>query len=779
MATQPLSQSRTTISQLQINDVEEKIIIEQVKDTHNPNGGIDVDANCLLKFVEDIFNINTDSESDEDNSEKEDESSNEDSENDEDDPEEEGSDEHGKSETVPREAMQDRLQLQEHIQKEISLVVLQLSFVITFTCVSYEDSHSTAIYLLSLLSKYMWHVKGVMLLACFAIIRGKLKVVSQSCHQKGLPYNMTTLRKSVNSMLSTENEIFLNDSIKSMFDLTKIMIELRYSSSMSLANYWIAKSIVAYAHLLILNIETQNQIMTELSNASTKIKEILASSLPLLEAKRAEDKYQALLHAFDNSSNILDVLKLIFNVKNNKEKPILKLKSWREHRSMGLDEFEGEGVLLLISSGKHFPYYAYHAASTGGVKKIWVPIINDLDEHIQMSDDLYHNNLYRVLDSQKWIAPEFVRFLKNKCFSTFQVGEDPIVISLDKRGRLVHSNALHMIFTWGYQLSERRTMRSDDIIPSLENELREKTSGAEHVIDDIDEQIYNFARNVRKKINDWMKDIEKKMKNSFRSYNYTREREQELWLKESWNLKLVVGTTRKWKFQDTLNWWINDDENYIFLCGGNNITRVLEFVQKVRSKSQMYMKIAYVGRRRKMIEEVSRVCDYAFKHYEFKIFWARLHSVASSRIQYLSKVGLDERSDEILQGLVKLLSYEDECTAIGSWALLGKGKRIIGCDMGDKMLGVLNEYEKWKNNAHANDFEQAFKDYYEMLNTSSSSSSNQHSCCALNYPSNLDKIPDTVSCPQCNHNMHKFVTFSCCHGPTNFLYYEQDEDYKK
>ncbi|XP_019180604.1 PREDICTED: protein SIEVE ELEMENT OCCLUSION B-like [Ipomoea nil] len=747
--------------------VEEKIIIEQVKDTHHPNGDIDVDANCLLKFVEDIFNFNTDSKSDEDNSEKEDESSNEnlerrgsdednsvkedessnedsesdednsenedehsneDSESDEDDPEEEGSDEHGKSETVSREAMQDgpRLQLQEHIQKEISSIVLQLSFVVTFTRVNYDDSHSTAIYLLSLLSKYMWHVKGVMLLACFAIIRGKSKVVSQSCHRKGLSsYTMDVLKTSLISMLSPDNEIFFNESIRSMFKLTKLMIELRHSSSMFLANYWIARSVVAYAHLLILSLEPQNQIMREVSNVSTKIKEILDSSLPLLEAKRAEDKYQVLLHAFDNSSNILDVLKLIFNVKNNKDKPILD--PWQ--RSMGLDEFEGEGVLLLISSGEHFPYYAYNAAYTGGVK-IWVPIINDLDGHIQMPNSDY----YCVLDPQKWIAPEFDRFLKDKCFSTFQVGGDPIVISLDKRGRLVHSNALHMIFAWGDQISKRIILRSDYIIPSLENELRERTSGADRVIDDIDQQIHNFARKVYKKINDWMNDIQTKMKSS-----------------------------------------IDDDEMYIFLCGGNNIKRVLEFVlkvQEVRSKFQMNMNIAYVGRRRKMIAEMRRACDYVFGRYAFKFFWARLHSVTLSRIQYLSKVGLDERNDEILQGLIKLLSYGDECTTIGSWALLGKGKRIIGCDMGDKILGVLNEYEKWEN---ANDFEQAFKDYYEMLNTSSSSS-NQHSCCALNHSSNLDEISETVSCPQCNHNMHKFVTFSCCHGPTNFLYYKEDED---
>nr|GMD25514.1 protein SIEVE ELEMENT OCCLUSION B-like [Ipomoea batatas] len=294
-----------------------------------------------------------------------------------------------------------------------------------------------------------------------------------------------------------------------------------------------------------------------------------------------------------------------------------------------------------------------------------------------------------------------------------------------------------MIFTWGIQLSERRAMRFGDTIPSLENELRERTFGADRVIDDIDEQIHNFAREVRKKINDWLDDIDAKMKSSI------------------------------------------EDEDYIFLCGGNNINRVLEFILKVkevRSKFQMDIKISYVGRRN-MIKDVSNACDVVLKHPGFKHFWARLYSVASSRIQYLNKVELDEGSDEILQGLRKLLSYEDECTTIGSWALLSKGKRIIACDMGDKMLGVLNEYEKWNNNAHANDFdEQAFEDCYEMLN---SSSSHQHLCCALNYSSDLDIISEVVSCPQCNQNMHKFVTFSCCHGPTNYLYYRQDGDSKE
>nr|GMD59223.1 protein SIEVE ELEMENT OCCLUSION B-like [Ipomoea batatas] len=260
---------------------------------------------------------------------------------------------------------------------------------------------------------------------------------------------------------------------------------------------------------------------------------------------------------------------------------------------------------------------------------IWVPITEVEEMGIQ---NILHSVAYRksVMVRHKPIAQIFRRFLEDKCFPAFQAGSDPIVISLDKRGRLVHYNALHMILTWRDQLYQETTM-SHDLLPSLENELRERTSGADRVIDDIDTQIHDFASEVRKNINNWVKDMKDKMKSSMRR---------------------------------------------------------------------------------------------------------------------------DERKDEIMQGVKKLLAYEGEGSTVGVWALLSKGNRIIACDMGDKMLGVLNEYEKWKDSAQINGFERAFKDCYDMLN-SSSPTSYQHSHCFLNYPSNLDKIPDTQSCPQCNHNMHK------------------------
>ncbi|XP_019184397.1 PREDICTED: protein SIEVE ELEMENT OCCLUSION B-like [Ipomoea nil] len=229
-------------SQKQAIHIDETIIVEQVKATHNLNSGMDVNATFVLNCVEDIFNLNT----------------------------------------VLQEAMQDKLQLQKHIQKKITLHVLQLVFEIECRCLNHVDSHSIAIHLLSVLSMYPWHTKVVMMLASFAIICGKSKIALQSCYRRGLTFNSGILKQSLKSMHSSDNErLVINDSIKSILDLTKLTIELRDSSSMILTNYWIARSVVAYASHLILGLESQKQLK-ELSNSSTKIKEIMTFSLPAL-----------------------------------------------------------------------------------------------------------------------------------------------------------------------------------------------------------------------------------------------------------------------------------------------------------------------------------------------------------------------------------------------------------------------------------------------------------------------------------------------------------------
>ncbi|XP_019191197.1 PREDICTED: uncharacterized protein LOC109185700 [Ipomoea nil] len=58
----------------------------------------------------------------------------------------------------------------------------------------------------------------------------------------------------------------------------------------------------------------------EESTLIAKSKTILSACYALLEAKRTEKSYEALLHAFSHSHNNLEVLKQIFNINNDSEK---------------------------------------------------------------------------------------------------------------------------------------------------------------------------------------------------------------------------------------------------------------------------------------------------------------------------------------------------------------------------------------------------------------------------------------------------------------------------
>lgn len=177
-------------------------------------------------------------------------------------------------------------------------------------------------------------------------------------------------------------------------------------------------------------------------------------------------------------------------------------------------------------------------------------------------------------------------------------------------------------------------------------------------------------------------------------------------------------------------------------------------VKEVKPGIQFDIEVAYIGKNKSLVKNALNSYE------EYLEFWTRLRSAFLSRINYLNKIGRNEDEDEIVRGLQKLLAYEAKCTTFGGWILLSEGEEVVACDLGDKMLRVMDEYQKWKNNVHSKGFGQAFKDCYEKF---APPSKDHHFCCALEYPSTLDEIPKIVKCPHCSCNMHRFVTFSCHH----------------
>nr|GMC46855.1 protein SIEVE ELEMENT OCCLUSION B-like [Ipomoea batatas] len=359
----------------------------------------------------------------------------------------------------------------------------------------------------------------------------------------------------------------------------------------------------------------------------------------------------------------------------------------------------------------------YSAAS---LEMLWIPIV---DDHVAWSNQQFENLVVKMRflsmdDPRKQVAQRFIRFVNENFSSTFHIRKEPVIISLDKQGKIIHSNAMHMMLIWD-----------------------------PHNIE------------VNDKINAWSRDIlEKIQKLKSTSSMYTSEREITLWQKEkAWNLGLLLGN-----IDDIIKSW----ENHIFLYGGNDAKWVQEFTSKVMevsSKTHSNIQLAYVGKnemiRASIIKEnKGRILT---RPYHVWWFWTRLQSSFLSRINYLNATspGGDECNDEIARGFKNLLACESESATIKGWAL--KGQKVIVSGNGAKMLRVMNEYQNWTKSMAPESFGEPFKDYYKMI---SSCSFNSHPYCALEHPTTLKETIENEKCPECSYHMQKYITFTCKHG---------------
>nr|GME07656.1 protein SIEVE ELEMENT OCCLUSION B-like [Ipomoea batatas] len=305
----------------------------------------------------------------------------------------------------------------------------------------------------------------------------------------------------------------------------------------------------------------------------------------------------------------------------------------------------------------------------------------------------------------------------------------------------------------------------DRIIPLLQKVLTERVSTVRDLVPDIDRKMSEVTNKVDGIINDWFRDIEKQIQNPVDSNIFTSKKEKDLWKIDTWCTKLVADLGYYPLF-------ISVEENRcIFLIGGHDIQWVKTFESKVKLENQFNpqskIEMFYVGSNMKVASMIAedRNCNVIGIPFYSWMFWARLRSIFVSRIKFVEETHGDEECDEILRSVKKLLAYEANDLVVKDWAMLCKGNKIVVCDQGDKMLKVMNEYEKWKENAIAKGFDQAFKDYHdEIMLHSTSTSLHHHHRCALKYPCNFESVPEDVKCPECCHGMQKFVTFKCCHG---------------
>ncbi|XP_031093490.1 protein SIEVE ELEMENT OCCLUSION B-like isoform X1 [Ipomoea triloba] len=537
----------------------------------------------------------------------------------------------------------------------------------------------------------------VIMLAAFSIIYGEYILLdSRLCEGSpklgGLAEKLGFLRQHnlVETPPSYIQKVVV-DCLNSVLELTKCVVELKqcpyYSPPSSIilalpmATYWIATTLINVSAACACDAHFKVLHQNELEELSALIAKILAMFSPELAKKKAEESFQILRHAwYSNSSNKIQLFKLMFNVMDDDEAIFQRrifhwrLNFWRDRRT----------VLLLITSGfdisnEQIDFLNWFYANSSPYI-VWIPIMQynaawttEDEHHFEKVKEGMHE-LFVLKDPQRRLLPQFTRFVKEELFPNLKMrwGEEAILVSIDRKGRIAHPNVMHMILTWNYGYIEKNTIgvqRLYNITPLVAKEVKEGTSGVNRVVPEIDEMIRDFLHDMHDRINDWAHLVERKIEKVLdESTPYHSDREKDLWQQETtWSLHLPVPKFQSYQaIGKLINVWIQE-EIYIFLYGGNGMQWVQEFPSKVRevgSITQLNIELVYVGRNKK----IRRIIDekrmsHSPLHNSTRVwwFWTRLQNMFLSRIHYLDVTNCpvkEYKNDEILQGLNGLRKHE-------------------------------------------------------------------------------------------------------------------------
>nr|GMC46306.1 protein SIEVE ELEMENT OCCLUSION B-like [Ipomoea batatas] len=382
--------------------------------------------------------------------------------------------------------------------------------------------------------------------------------------------------------------------------------------------------------------------------------------------------------------------------------------------TVSLETLKNKTVLLLISSTddilseKELPFLQEWYAKCDEVQRrqhaiILFPITRGqakkwTDQSSMISKMFRVPNFYMV-DDPRSIDPTVIRVLTEKFLINFQEGP-PIVVAVGPSGRVVHPNALPMIWTWGSKAFPLTSQNEE----SLRN--TETSKKVELLIKDLDDKLLEMVKEGQKSI-------------------------------------CLFGG-------DNMEWILRFTSKAKQVAEHNSLEMEMFFLGKSTdsvSKMEMITQLIYSS---KLVSESPKLSGA-----KMLSFWENLQRMLLSRAQYLSKKNTSvDDDDEVLQGLGKLVDKSGR----EGWAMFIKGNHIALIGDEDVSMKTLDDFIKWSGNVGRMGFEGALKDHLESLEGSPS----DRPCCHLHFQHELsDEIVENIKCPECHRRLGKSTAFLC------------------
>ncbi|KAL3501102.1 hypothetical protein ACH5RR_035551 [Cinchona calisaya] len=593
------------------------------------------------------------------------------------------------------------------------------------------DAHLITMALFQSLSSYAWEAKVTIAFAAFAVKYGEFWLVAQLYTTNPLAQSVAVLKELPEIMEHTvalkQKFEAVNNLIKAMLDVTQCIIKFKEIPSQYIkpespemvsaaahiptAVYWTVRSIVACSTILLNLIALGheyiasaaeswelNSMAHRLANIKEHLERQMAFSNQIIDGKRLNDAYLALVRLFEISH--IDNMKILKALIYSKEDQ-LPLYDGTNKRRASFDVLRRKHVLLLISDldMSHEELSVLHQMYTESRQQptrpesqyevVWLPIVDGLSQWHdakQKQFEFVQNNMpWYSVAHPTMLDPAAIKFIKENWGFT----KKPQLVVLDPQGKESNRNALHMMWIWG----------------SL-------------------------------------------------AFPFTKAKEEALWKEETWRIELLADS-----IDHNLFLWVNENR-YICLYGGEDIEWIRKFTTTARAvanAARIPLEMLYVGksnpkervRRNNSAIQVENLSHTLPDLTLIWFFWVRLESMWHSKVQH----GMTVENDPIMQEIVTMLSFDG---SEQGWAVFSRGSHEMAKGKGDTVYQCLSQFDRWKDKVvYPDGFVITLNEQLHELHT-------PHHCNRLILPGTTGQIPEKVVCAECGRPMERFIMYRCC-----------------
>ncbi|KAB2609815.1 hypothetical protein D8674_037160 [Pyrus ussuriensis x Pyrus communis] len=351
-----------------------------------------------------------------------------------------------------------------------------------------EDANKTTMDILDTVQHYDWDEKVVLALGAFAVKDGEYWLVAHL-------YTTNPLAKAVGQLKQVQEILehagtrlkpkfdAYNNLVRAVLNVTKCIVQLHdlhrnpvmtteaesaaTTALIPTAVYWTIRSIVVAATQLLGITGMGPEHMTEawelsslahkLENIHSHLKENLDRLLDIIKRKKEEQELSEISYILESPH--IDNSKPLRVLFYKDDQPALY--DCYNKKRVDIDVLKRKVVILFLSDIDVVHENEYMIVQQMYLEKrqnptrtesqyevVWVPIVDMWTEaKYQQFEDLRRNMEWYTLFHPSVVPKTVIRYIRKQ--DKWNYGKKPLLVVMDPQGKIVHTNAVHMMCVWG------------------------------------------------------------------------------------------------------------------------------------------------------------------------------------------------------------------------------------------------------------------------------------------------------------------------------------------